>query len=268
MSLLYIGSHHRQERFNPDPAKFNIDIRHPYTGVSKIELINYSFPNSVPNIRKGINDTLVIDFPNAETPWVDNISIDEGTVISVPITLVEGFYGVNDITSALQLKIQEEMTNLGRTENIAFEFDSLTNKMRLTEGNNYVFRINGRDTRFNFDESMIGLPYNFKNNEGLSTWHYTFQFGNTINLAVKNIFMTILANGSTGYDVLSVDGKMYASFVIPLDIVWSAICFGKSSNAITFKYPMNIRDLQIEFRDNLGRPIHMNCFWEIVLSLS
>ncbi len=268
MSLLYISSSHRQEDRDIDSSNFTINLKHTYTGVRKARLILYNIPNSIFNIRMGVNDCLVITLPVVPTPWTENPYVDENLAKNYLVKLDEGFYSLKDLQNAIQLKSQEVFTNDGRSENIKIELDELTNRLTFTEENDLLFRINGGHPSYNFDSELVGLPANFIANKGRTTWNKTIKMPNSVNVALKTIFLTILFNDSTGYDCMSADGNIFASFVVPIDNVYSAIVFGRADNTVTFSYPMSISRLRIQWADYKGRPLKMDLPWELILSLS
>ena len=268
MSLLYISSSHRDER-TTDSANWLLRLPHTYNKVSKVNLLVYNIPNSVFNVRKDINDTIVFSLPDIPTlyPGTEPV-VNENTAKEYPIKLDEGFYSLKDLQNAIQLKSQEAFTADGRSENIKVVLDELTNKLTFEEEANYVFRINAAHSAYTFDSELIGLPFNFQRHQGKTRWNSKQKMVNSVNLAVKTIFLTILFNDTSGYDVMSADAEIFASFIVPVDNVWSAIVFGRGENTITFTNPLNISRLRIQWADARGRPLRLDTPWELVLSLS
>ena len=268
MSLLYINASHRDERAETDSSNFILNLPHSYTGVKNVELLLYNLPNSIKNVYKGKNDTIVFSLPETPQVYVDNPFVNENTAKDYVVTLQEGFYSATDLRNSIQLKAQEVFTADGRSENIKVDLDELDNRFIFSEENDYVFRINGSHPDHNIDEEIIGLPFNFNKYGGKTFWHKSVKLQNSVNLMVKQIFLTILINDHSGYDVMDASGNFFASFVLPIDNVWGAVLFGRGLNKITFKYPQYVSRLRIKWFDHRGRSLKMDTPWDLTLSLS
>lgn len=255
MAQLLINEASRNDRFYPNAADYIMNLSTPFRNVRKIELIYYSFINSLYQVNSKHNK-IVFQFPQNATQFAPNLIVNNNNLFDLVIELDQLFYNIQTLSVALQTKLNDALTTAGRTERFTINYDINDLKLIFNENSGYVFRLNGSHPQFSIYPEILGLTHTFITNRSITDWVSVFKCPNTFNLA--GFSEVCLSLNNLELDMTSYDAKMKAHFLMPLNLLPGQRQTGSVKTVKIFKQPITISQLHIQFLNKYNEIIEMN----------